>query len=182
MRVWFMFALAIVVGMTATAAAQDEIIEGVDKTAEKTSKKKELPPVVQALKKTRFVHGRPNTAAKCYVYLQSASWCGPCCQEMPEIVETYKEMKEAGVEIILCGCDHDKKGVKNYVKKFRIPFPATLADKKLKLPGFIEAKFIPHATFVDPNGKVLVAGQGSIIMNWQKYVPKDKEEGNSDAE
>ncbi|MBR4884808.1 MAG: hypothetical protein IKZ33_05790, partial [Lentisphaeria bacterium] len=42
------------------------------------------------------VKGRLNTKADYYIYLFSASWCGPCCKEMPEIVEHHKKMKQDG--------------------------------------------------------------------------------------
>lgn len=175
-----MVALAALICGTVTAPAQDETPAEVESTSTKTSKKKELPAVAQALKKVKFVHGKANSAAKCYVYLQSASWCGPCRKEMPEIVAEYKKMKKEGVEIILCGCDKDKRGVKDYVKEFKIPFPATVADDKLKLPGYTKASGIPHAIFVDKNGKVLASGHGSITMNWQDYLPADDEAEDSE--
>lgn len=153
------------------AVAQDE--EDSEKTSSKNSSKKEVPAVVAALKKAKLVHGKVNASAKCFVYLQSASWCGPCRKEMPEIVAEYKNMKKAGVEVILCGHDDGKKGVKGYVKEFKMPFPAVVA-KDLKLPGFSQASGIPHATFVDKNGKVLADGHGSITLQWQKYVPEEE--------
>ena len=175
-----MVALAALIGGTATAPAQDKTPTEANSASTKTSKKKELSAVAQALKKVKFVQGKVNSAAKCYVYLQSASWCGPCRIEMPQIVAEYNKMKKAGVEIILCGCDHDKRGVKNFVKEFKIPFPATVADDKLKLPGYTKASFIPHATFVDKNGKVLASGHGAITMKWQDYLPADDEPEDSE--
>ena len=155
--------------MATMVSAQEE----TEKTpATKTVKKNEPSEVAKAFKKARPVQGKLNPAAKCYVYLQSASWCPPCRKEMPEIVKAYKEMKAAGVEVILCGRDSDKKGVKGYIKAFKIPFPAVVADEKLKLPGFKRSSSVPHATYVDKNGKVLMDGHGSITLRWQSVVEK----------
>lgn len=156
-------------GMIAMAPAQED----TEKPATtKTAKKNEPSEVSKAFKKARPVQGKPNPTAKCYVYLQSASWCPPCRKEMPEIVKAYKEMKANGVEIILCGRDRDKKGVKGYIKEFRIPFPAVVADDKLTLPGFTRSSSVPHATYVDKDGKVLMDGHGSITLRWQSVVDK----------
>ena len=140
--------------------------------AKKTVKKNEVSEVAKAFKSARPVQGRLNPAAKCFVYLQSASWCGPCREEMPEIVKEYKEMKANGVEIILCGRDEDKKGVKGYIKEFKIPFPAVVANEKLKLPGYQRSPGVPHATFVDKSGKVLLDGHGAITMRWKEVIEK----------
>lgn len=164
----FAAALVLTGGFAATTCAQEDAEKPI---ATKTPKKNEVSEVAKAFKKAHPVQqGKINTNAKCYIYLQSASWCPPCRAEMPKIVEAYKEMKDNGVEIILCGCDHDKKGVKGYIKEFKIPFPAVLADKKLRLPGFKLSNSVPHATYVDKDGKVLKDGHGSITLDWASII------------
>lgn len=176
--------MLIVGSIAATAPAQDETDVDTEPVPVKKTvkKKKEVSEVEKAFKKAHPVKGKINPAAKCYVYLQSASWCPPCRAEMPEIVKAYKEMKENGVEIILCGCDRDKKGVQGYMKEFKIPFPAVVADKKLKLPGFTHSNSVPHATFVDRKGKVLKDGHGSITLSWQEVVSQIPDEEEESAE
>lgn len=67
--------------------------------------------------------GEPNTKAKFYIYLQSASWCPPCRKEMPKIVEMYPEMKKAKVEIILIGWDRSKEAAQKFSRVSRLLFP-----------------------------------------------------------
>ena len=85
-------------------ASQDDAGEMTESPARKKKKKakKAASPVVTAVKKVKKVKGRVNEKADYFIYLFSASWCGPCCREMPEIVELYDDIKKSGkVDIIL---------------------------------------------------------------------------------
>lgn len=154
--------------------AQDET-SGKTST-EKSAKKQKQPasPVVKAVKKMKKVKGRLNAKADYFIYLFSASWCGPCCREMPEIVEQYKDMKKDGrVEIILMGKDETPDGVKSFMKQFNMKFYAVMADDKnaTKVPGFTNPSGIPNCTVVDRYGRVITAGHpGSIIPGWQSVT------------
>ena len=56
----------------------------------KSDKKAAATPVGKAVGKLKTFNGKPTKKALVYVYLQSASWCGPCNQEMPDVVNAYK--------------------------------------------------------------------------------------------
>lgn len=156
--------------------AQDEPSADKPAAAAKADKNKKQPdsPVVKAVKKMKKVKGRLNAKADYYIYLFSASWCGPCCKEMPEIVETYKKMKKDGrVEIILMGKDDSPAAVKSFIKDFDIKFYAVMAsDKKAKdVPGFTNPSGIPFCVIVDRYGRSITQGHpGSIISNWESYT------------
>lgn len=175
-----MLLLMLAVGGAQLSYAQDESDnDTTESPTEKPKKKakKGISPVMQALKKAHTFNGKPNKKAKYFIYLQSASWCGPCREEMPKIVDAYKNMKKAGVEIILFSHDKEEADAKGYVKEFKVKFPVTLRHQGglLKVPGFTEASGIPHATIVDEDGKVLADGHGSIIEQWEQVVRKAEE-------
>ena len=46
-----------------------------------------------------------------------ASWCGPCRQEMPNLVNTYNKYKEQGLGIVGVSLDEDKEQWKDAVKE-----------------------------------------------------------------
>lgn len=125
--------------------------------------------VPDAIPSVNFLSGTPDQNASYYIYLQSASWCGPCRSLMPKIVREYKKMRKAGVEVILIGCDRDEASCKAYLKKYKAEFPAVLStDRSVNvLPGIKDAGGIPHATIVDRNGKQLQDGHGSIALDWK---------------
>ena len=46
-----------------------------------------------------------------------ASWCGPCIQEMPNVVSAYKKLNSKGFEIIGISLDSDKAAMEGALKK-----------------------------------------------------------------
>lgn len=128
--------------------------------------------VAEVLEKLETFNAEPNLEADYYVYLESASWCGPCCREMPKIVKAYAAMKKAGIEILLIGADRTPEDAQKYLEKFGAKFPGVhRKDEGVnELPGYTPAQGIPTATFVSADGEVLQRDHGSIIMNWKKII------------
>lgn len=128
-------------------------------------------PVIAAMKKVKKIKNRVNEKADYFVFLYSASWCGPCCKEMPEIVKLYKEMKRSGkVDIILFSHDKTPKEAADFVKRFKIRFLTVMSSDKNapKVPGFSAPGGIPHCCIVDRNGKVITQGHPqNVLENWK---------------
>ncbi len=146
--------------------AEVEEEEAVEDSADKA--------VANAMANIQWFNGKPNLKADYYIYLQSASWCGPCRAEMPHIVKAYKAMKRSRrVEMVLLSGDKNLKGAKSYLKEFKAKFPAVMnnAPGVVKLPGAnaIPAYF-PAAAIVKADGTVVKAGHGEIILDWRKYT------------
>ena len=166
--------------MAATPAVMAQ--EGTDapapaKKAAKGKKEATKEPSVmgKALQEMTFLTDKkPNPDAKYYIYLQSASWCGPCNAEMPTVVKQYKTMGKR-VELILVSHDNSADAAINFMKKYSADFPCILANsgESGKLPAFKFASGIPNASVVKANGKeVANAHAGEIIGNWKKYTRK----------
>lgn len=130
----------------------------------------QVPAVQKAVQETPFVTGTPMTDAEHYVYIFTASWCGPCLSIMPRIVEQYAEMKKHKVEIIVIGCDRSEKMVKKYIEHYRAGLTAIYvkAPQALTFPGVYMPDAIPFAIVVDANGKVLAEGHASILLKWKE--------------
>lgn len=114
--------------------------------------------------------GKPATDADFYIYLISASWCGPCNMEMPHVVEAYKKMREDGkVELVLISADSNAEAAKGFAEKYGAEFTVINArgEGTTPPPGFVKPSGIPHATIVDNEGNVIKDGHGSIVQNWE---------------
>ncbi len=154
------------------AAEEDEDDSKSSKKSKKAKKAKQpASPIIPAVKRVKKVKGNVNAKADYYIYLFSASWCGPCCKEMPNIVKTYKDMKKSGkVDIILFCQDRTPEDAKEFVKKFRIPFMTIMGNdsKVSKVPGYSPASGIPHCIVVDRYGQVITRGHpGSLLRSWE---------------
>jgi peroxiredoxin len=94
-----------------------------------------------------------------------ATWCGPCRQEIPGFIETYKSFQAKGVEII--GISLDEGGwdvVQPYVSKSSIPYPIVIGDQELsEAYGGIGA--IP-TTFI-------ITKEGNIAGKHVGYLSRD---------
>lgn len=184
-------ALLGLVGLTAPVVAQSttgsnitpEVERAMKKHAKKVAKdakKKKaaesFKTVPQAIEALEFFNGTPNTKAKYYIYLQSASWCGPCRVLMPKIIAEYEEMKKEKVEIILIGGDSTVEAATEYITHYSDEIAGILARDPgaQKLPGIGRGEGIPHATIVDRKGKVLYNGRGNGALNWREHCTNKK--------
>ncbi len=132
--------------------------------------------VANALAQVNFLKGKPDPNAKYYIYLHSAGWCGVCRSEMPNIVNSYKKLKEQGIEIILFGLEETESDVVAYAERFNVEFPVLKESPELasQVPGYKIADMIPHIIVVDRNGKVVVETHPTPFFQndqWKSYFP-----------
>ena len=45
-----------------------------------------------------------------------ATWCGPCRDELPNLIKAYDMFKDKGLEILGVSCDYDVNDCKSYVE------------------------------------------------------------------
>ena len=165
-----------------TAKPAEESATDTDAPKPKKKAKGKLNPVVEALSEMDCFNGEPNPRAKFYIYLQSASWCGPCRAEMPKIVAMYPELKKAKVEVILVGYDRTKELAQKYLETFEAPFPGVMREEGKNLPGCELSPGIPYAIMVNSKGKVVQSGHAArIFQNWKEHI-KAKPQGKKNAE
>ena len=84
-----------------------------------------------------------------------ASWCGPCREEMREIVRRYRELHPAGLEVLAINLtDQERKGdIRHFAAELGLPFPILL-DGKGKVRRRYGLLGVPMTVFVDSAGVV----------------------------
>lgn len=89
-----------------------------------------------------------------------ASWCGPCRQEMPNLVKAYAQYKSKGFEIIGVSLDKDGKSWKGGIQKLNITWPQMSDLKYWDCAGskLYAIRSIPHTVLLDKEGKIIARG------------------------
>jgi thiol-disulfide isomerase/thioredoxin len=88
------------------------------------------------------------------------TWCGPCRETIPRLIELYKRRHASGLEIVGLSYERDATSesqaaelVKEFVKSNGVPYPCLLGDEATikQVPGF---RGFPTTVIVDRAGKV----------------------------
>jgi len=87
-----------------------------------------------------------------------ATWCGPCIQEIPHLVQIARDYKSKGVEVIgLTNEDPElyTETVKKFAADFKINYPIGWADEPMRIGLTRERGAIPQTYIIGRDGKVL---------------------------
>ncbi len=139
-------------------------------TSQTSASKKASPTDTQKfIKKLDYIQTKPNVKADYFILLNTASWCPPCRRAMPGIVEAYKDIKASKkVELIILSADRSEDAAKDYLKGYKAKIPAVMGTPKI--PGYVPSNGIPNVTIIDKDGKTIVNGGPSLILDWKKHT------------
>ncbi|MEP7339948.1 MAG: TlpA disulfide reductase family protein [Acidobacteriota bacterium] len=86
-----------------------------------------------------------------------ATWCGPCRQEIPHLIEMANDYKSKGVEVVgLTNEDPQQFGelVKDFSKQFKINYQVGFADPQMTVGLMNGRNGIPQTIIIGRDGKV----------------------------
>lgn len=86
-----------------------------------------------------------------------ASWCGPCREEMPNVVKAYSKYKNKGFEIVGVSLDKDREKWLQGLKDMNMTWPQMSDLKMWETPVVNLYAFngIPHTVLLDGEGKIV---------------------------
>lgn len=86
-----------------------------------------------------------------------ASWCGPCRQEMPLMVDLYANYKDRGLGIVGISLDENHESWQSAVIKLQMTWPqmSDLKGWNNDIAKYFNITSIPHTILVDAQGKIL---------------------------
>ena len=90
-----------------------------------------------------------------------ASWCPPCRQEAPDLVEVYLEYQDRPVEFLGVNIWDDSKAAQDYLVLFNVPYPNGRDDSGTVAIDY-GVRGIPEKFFIGPGGSVLKKFVGPI--------------------
>ena len=119
----------------------------------------------------------PKASAKYYLILFSASWCGPCRAEMPQIVKEYnrKIKNNPDLELIHKSADNKLEEALDWAKQEKIPFPTVLPGSECNalVLGLSQSRGIPSLMVLTADGEKIIEGHPSLLLkSYQKEIEK----------
>jgi len=83
-----------------------------------------------------------------------ATWCPPCVEEMPSLVEMQRRMKAKGVTVVAVSIDVDENAYRQFVKDHAANL-LTVRDPQQKTPDLYGTHGWPETYIIDRKGVVL---------------------------
>jgi peroxiredoxin len=88
-----------------------------------------------------------------------ATWCQPCRQSIPHLVEMNRKYGKQGLQILGVSVDEDgERLVKAFTDEFRVTYPVALAGDALTVDFGIRS--VPVMYLVDKKGKIVEVYRG----------------------
>jgi len=87
-----------------------------------------------------------------------ASWCRPCRNENPNVVNLYHKYKDAGFTVYSVALDTDKNRWVNAIQKDKLVWPNHVSDLKgwkTEATQIYQFRGIPYTMLVDKEGKII---------------------------
>ena len=108
-----------------------------------------------------------------------ATWCPPCLDEIPQIVEFYDEYRGRGVEVIGLTMEDDRgntpEAVKQSVRDLRINYRVAWAEENLYARFLAPGYEIPQTYIIDREGRIRrkLRGGGAHVGNFIRATVDD---------
>ncbi len=93
-----------------------------------------------------------------------ATWCPPCRQEMPALVEAFETHQEDGLVVIAINESEGHELVSAFVAEFGMTMPVVI-DPQGEVMRAYKTQSLPSSFFIDPNGMVRVRWLGFLTPN-----------------
>jgi thiol-disulfide isomerase/thioredoxin len=112
--------------------------------------------------------GRPidskDLQGKVLLVIFFATWCPPCMEEVPGLIDLQKELSRDGFSVVAFSIDEQgPRIVARMVKKLGVNYPVVMADENT-VTGFGGIRGIPTS--------FLVNQKGDIVKRYNMYVPR----------
>jgi cytochrome c biogenesis protein CcmG/thiol:disulfide interchange protein DsbE len=80
-----------------------------------------------------------------------ATWCAPCVEEVPSLVEMQRRMKSKGVEVLAVSVDEDDSSYRQFVRDHQVNL-LTLRDPRQTIAGIYGTSKFPETYIIDRTG------------------------------
>jgi cytochrome c biogenesis protein CcmG/thiol:disulfide interchange protein DsbE len=90
-----------------------------------------------------------------------ASWCAPCRQETPGLIDLARDYRYKGLSIVGVSMDEGgKRAVESFLREFHLPYPVLMPD--LASPSAPAIDALPTTVLVDRSGRAAQSYVGAV--------------------
>ncbi len=82
-----------------------------------------------------------------------ATWCPPCVEEMPSLVNMQSKLKDRGIEVLAVSVDVDEHAYQKFLRDHNVNL-LTVRDPDQKSNSLYGTSMFPETYIIDRNGVV----------------------------
>lgn len=103
-----------------------------------------------------------------------ATWCPPCLEEVPDLVNLYDKRKNKDLMVLGVVFDYkDVKEVKDYVDDMLMSYPIVLGDEAV-IAQIGRADVMPTTYIYNPQGKLVKVKRGIVTREYIEKMISEK--------
>lgn len=92
-----------------------------------------------------------------------ATTCPPCVEELPDLIQLYKDWHPQGLEMIAVAMPYDPPfRVQEFVQRHAVPYPVALDVQGKVTSAFGGVPYVPTAFVIAPDGKTELSYTGRL--------------------
>ncbi|MBA3024645.1 MAG: TlpA family protein disulfide reductase [Gammaproteobacteria bacterium] len=103
-----------------------------------------------------------------------ATWCPPCLEEIPDLVELHEAHRRKDLVVIGVALDSTEKSVREFVNRFAISYPVAVSDYD-QAAQVGEVSVLPTSYLYDPKGELVSYQEGMLTRSSVESYIKSKQ-------
>lgn len=96
-----------------------------------------------------------------------ASWCPPCLEEFPSLVELERDFRDRGLVVLAVSQDEDPEAAAAFARGAGAGFPVLL-DSEMHVTDAYLNRYVPETIFIDDRGVIVERHAGPLDWGSQE--------------